>query len=341
MWCLLRSMNGSQDWFFDPDRDPDAFERFYAMVADTLMPFEMARQRLDRPRGAGAHIRRTVLGELAVVEHDVPDLFFRGARVRIGGGSEHLAVTMMRGGQDYVENGRRGTLLGPGDIYVVDGEQPGNFHLKGRLRTWSLMLPRTAVPDLASRHLTRLPTATPHHRLLGCFLSALADELPAMATGARQIALDSLVRLLGLINQESGRAPDAASLRRTLLPVVRRSIEQRLGDPQLTPASIAADNAISLRTLHAVFAATGESVSTFVRRRRLENSYADLLAHPTWSVTRTAMCWGFTDPGNFTRTFKAHFGFTPSDLRSDAGPEPTALASGRARVGDSQPAAGT
>jgi AraC-like DNA-binding protein len=325
MWCLLRSMNGSQDWTFDPDRDPGAFERFYAMVADTLMPFEMTLQRSDRPRGASAHIRRTWLGGLAVVEHDIPDLFFGGARVRIGGGSEHLAVTMMRGGQDYVENGRQSTLLGPGDIYVVDGERPGNFHLKGRVRTWSLMLPRTAVPDLTKRHLTRLPTATPHHRLLGSFLTTLAEELPAMPASAGQIALDSLVQLLRLINEESDKVTDASSLHLALLPLVRRSIEHRLGDPQLTPTVIAAHNAISLRTLHAVFAATDESVSTFVRRRRLENSYADLLAHPTWSVTRTSMRWGFTDPGNFTRAFKAHFGFTPSDLRASAGPEPTAL----------------
>jgi AraC-like DNA-binding protein len=322
-------MNGSEDWLFDPDRDPDAFERFYAMVADTLMPFEMTRHRCDRPPGASAHIRRTWLGDLAIVEHDVPDLFFGGARVRIGGGSEHLAVTMMRGGQDYVENRRQGTLLGPGDIYVVDGEQPGNFHLKGRLRTWSLMLPRSAAPDLANRHLTRVPTATPSHRLLGCFFTALAAELPEMAASAGQIALASLVQLLRLINQGSDTVTDASSLRLTLLPLARRSIEQRLGDPQLTPASIAADNAISLRTLHGIFAVTGESVSTFVRRRRLENSYADLLAHPTWSVTRTSMRWGFTDPGNFTRAFKAHFGFTPSDLRSNAGHMPIERASGR------------
>jgi AraC-like DNA-binding protein len=358
-------MNGSEDWFFDPDRDPDAFERFYAMVADTLMPFEMTHHRSDRPPGASAHIRRTWLGDLAVVEHDVPDLFFGGARVRIAGCSEHLAVTMMRGGQDYVENGRQGTLLGPGDIYVVDGEQPGNFHLKGRLRTWSLMLPRTAVPDVANRHLTRVPTATPQHRLLGCFFTALAEELPAMAARAGQIASDSLVQLLRLINQESDRVTDASSLRLTMLPLVRRSIEHRLGDPQLTPTSIAANNAISLRTLHGVFAVTGESVSTFIRRRRLENSYADLLAHPTWSVARTAMRWGFTDPGNFTRAFRAHFGFTPSDLRSSAVHKPTELAGGqqcppgpvsagtaehsdrrsrppdRARVNGAQPAAGT
>jgi AraC-like DNA-binding protein len=312
-------MNGSEEWFFDPDHDPDAFERFYAMVADTLMPFEMPARRCDGPPGAGAHIRRTWVSGLAVVEHDIPELFFRGARVRIKGGSEHLAVTMMRGGQDYVEHGRRGILLGPGDIYVVDGEQPGDFRLKGRLRTWSLMLPRTAVPDLAHRHLTRVPPATSHHRLLGSFLSTLAEELPALGTGAAQLALDSLVQLLPLISQDSDRVPDASSLCRTLLPVVRRSIELRLGDPALTPSSIAADNAISLRTLHGVFASTGESVSTYVRRRRLENSHADLLAHPAWSVTRTSMRWGFADSGNFTRAFKAHYGFTPSELRSSAG----------------------
>ncbi|WP_028936494.1 helix-turn-helix domain-containing protein [Pseudonocardia spinosispora] len=309
-------MNGTQEWVFDPRRDPDAVDGFYATVAATLMPFTMSIDRSERRRGGSAYIRRSRFGDLSVVEHDVPDLFFGGSRVRIGGGSAEVAVTMMAGGQDYVDHRGRGTLLGPGDIYVVDGEQSGSFHIKGRLRTWSLLLPRAAAGHLADRHLTRVPPATARHRLLGRFVTSLAEELPAMTPGAGRTALDSLVRLLRLIDQETEPVTDPVPLRTALLPMVRRSIERRLGEPGLTPSAIASDNAISLRTLHGIFAGTGESVSTFVRRRRLENAHADLLAHPARSVTSTAMRWGFTDPGNFTRAFKAHFGLTPSDLRA-------------------------
>jgi AraC-like DNA-binding protein len=110
---------------------------------------------------------------------------------------------------------------------------------------------------------------------------------------------------------------DAGPLRVALLPAVRRHVEDNLGDPDLSPAAIAAAHAISLRTLHAMFAPTGESVGAFIRRRRLERSRADLLAHPRRPITDIALRWGFASPSAFTRAFRAWFDLTPSRLRAD------------------------
>ena len=139
-----------------------------------------------------------------------------------------------------------------------------------------------------------------------------------MSAPARKIAADTALFLLDLANHDHLVPVDPVPLRVALLPVLRSYIESRLGEPGLSPTSIAAANAISLRTLHATFAADEESVSSYIRRRRLENSYRDLIADPDLAVARIAVRWGFTNPGNFTRAFRVTFGVSPTEVRSDA-----------------------
>jgi AraC-like DNA-binding protein len=107
-------------------------------------------------------------------------------------------------------------------------------------------------------------------------------------------------------------------VRVALLPQVRRHIERHLGDADLSPSSIAAANAISVRTLHAMFGNTGESVSAFIRRRRMESSRDDLCARPHASIIDIAWRWGFKSPSHFSRVFKETFGAAPHELRGHA-----------------------
>lgn len=59
---------------------------------------------------------------------------------------------------------------------------------------------------------------------------------------------------------------------------------------------------------------TGCSIATFVRQRRLERA-AIMLTRTTKNLAQVALATGFSDHAHFTRTFKAHFGVTPSDWR--------------------------
>ena len=100
-----------------------------------------------------------------------------------------------------------------------------------------------------------------------------------------------------------------------LLLKVRRYIEDNLDDPGLCPSSIAAAHAISVRTLHLVFADTGTTVSRWIRDRHLKACYRELSrsGRPE-TVTDAAFRWGFNDAAHFSRTFKKAFGVTPSSV---------------------------
>jgi AraC-like DNA-binding protein len=71
--------------------------------------------------------------------------------------------------------------------------------------------------------------------------------------------------------------------RHVLLLRVQAFIEERLGDPALSPGMIAAANHISLRYLHKLFEPQSRTVAGFIRERRLERCRRDLAdpASPT------------------------------------------------------------
>jgi AraC family transcriptional activator of tynA and feaB len=96
-------------------------------------------------------------------------------------------------------------------------------------------------------------------------------------------------------------------------------IDRRLSESALTPAVVARALGVSTRSLHRAFKDSGESVSGFIRTRRLARARDDLLTG--YTVSQAARRWNFADSSHFSRSFKRHFGINPSDLAhtADAG----------------------
>lgn len=98
---------------------------------------------------------------------------------------------------------------------------------------------------------------------------------------------------------------------------VRLYIESNLRDPDLKPASIASSLRLSPRYLRVIFAASKETVSAYLLRRRLEECAREL-ADPNYahlSITEIAFGWGFNSGPHFTRTFRNHFHVAPRSFR--------------------------
>ncbi|MFL4909938.1 helix-turn-helix transcriptional regulator [Streptomyces sp. MMS24-I2-30] len=77
---------------------------------------------------------------------------------------------------------------------------------------------------------------------------------------------------------------------------------------------------VSVRTLHRAFAASGESPTTCMRRRRPEEARLALTAPSgRLSVSESAAHWQFADTSRFTRSFKKHYGRTPTAYARSAG----------------------
>jgi AraC-like DNA-binding protein len=71
---------------------------------------------------------------------------------------------------------------------------------------------------------------------------------------------------------------------------------------------------VSVRTLQWAFTAAGESVTTYIRHRRLEEARLALTAPAgRLSVSDLAAHRQFADSSHFIRAFKKHYGRTPTE----------------------------
>jgi AraC family transcriptional activator of tynA and feaB len=96
-----------------------------------------------------------------------------------------------------------------------------------------------------------------------------------------------------------------------------RYIEDNLRDPQLSQASIASGLRLSPRYLRTVFSISGEKMSAYILRRRLEEC-ARQMRNPAWNghtLTEIAFSWGFNSAAHFTHSFRDQFGIAPRDYR--------------------------
>jgi AraC-like DNA-binding protein len=102
-----------------------------------------------------------------------------------------------------------------------------------------------------------------------------------------------------------------------LVARIEAFIEHNLGDPELTPAEIAAHHHISLSYLHRLFQPQELTVAASIRRRRLEHARADLAdpALRSQPVQAIAARWSFRHAADFSRAFRAAHGMPPGSYR--------------------------
>ncbi|MET8469183.1 helix-turn-helix domain-containing protein [Streptomyces sp. NPDC006422] len=157
------------------------------------------------------------------------------------------------------------------------------------------------------------PADTAEIRLLSAHattVSRMTDDLsPAGAAAARDTVAE-LARAAvrgGLDDAEPRLAPALAQAARDLA-------DRRLTEPALSPVSLARKLNVSVRTLQRAFAAEGQSLSTYIRNRRLDEARRALIApHRPTTIAEIAARWQFADSGHFARAFRNRYGQTPAD----------------------------
>jgi acetamidase/formamidase/AraC-like DNA-binding protein len=233
-----------------------------------------------------------------------------------------------------------------GDVHLAHGGRP--FRLApdeivfGDVSALTPLVVRTHSQLL----LVGFPTPSLHNRLLDC-VSPLRVQLPSNAVGtlflsgllrtiaatmenmheemARPIETSLLDLLAQMLTTTGDATPDAGpgTMRQgtaRTLQRIRTAIEQRLGDPTLTIADIAAAERTSVRYVQKLFERDGESFLHFVRMRRLERAREDLTdpAHSHLSISDICFRWGFNDAAHFSRAFHDAFGVSPRNFRRAA-----------------------
>ncbi|MCC3330929.1 helix-turn-helix domain-containing protein [Nocardia abscessus] len=242
---------------------------------------------------------------------------------------EAYQVNLVLDGEAAIRQAGREAIFGAGEFAVFDTSRPfegwRSCGLGGRSMTLQISRALLPLPAGGIDRLTAIPFGA-HHGIGAAFarwltdLTTRADEFsPADAPTLTSVTVDLLSAVLAApIDAEGMLVPESG--RRALRLQINGFIEQRLGDPALTPKAIAEAHHISLRSLQQLFAADKTTPATWIRRRRLERCRRDLvnpyLRHrPIHSI---AARWGFTDPAHFSRVFRKSFGLPPSDYRHNA-----------------------
>jgi AraC-like DNA-binding protein len=237
--------------------------------------------------------------------------------------TERFKLDVQVRGPLRIEHNGHQVAQGPGGLTFVDLSRPARWQ-NPTSQVVAVMFPRVLLP-LPEDELAQLGgTHTSADRGMGALVSSLARQLPDhlddVDAGSRARIGTTIIDLAtALVTErlERGTVPPE-SRQRALLTRVHAYIETNLGNPDLSPRTIAGSHFVSVRTLHKLFEGEGTSVAEHVRRRRLERSRADLLdpALRLEPVSRIGARWGFASPAQFSRAFRSAYGLPPSDYRT-------------------------
>jgi AraC-like DNA-binding protein len=280
--------------------------------------------------GYQGEFRASGLGAMQVVVLDIMPMTVRRTPALISQADPDMLkmVLVCDGNSCVVDQGGRQARLSSAEFAFydtrrpyevacgVDGDQP--------LRMMTFMFPPSMLPLPRSRlkELTavRIPATDALGDLTSQFLLQLARNVdqysPAEAARLSHAALEVLAtRLARELDVRDWETPEAR--RHALLTTIQGFIHRHLGDPQLSPATVAAAHHISLRSLHQLFHDEGLTVAGWTRRRRLEGCRRDLSdpALAARPVAAIAARWGFSSAGDFSRAFRAVHGLPPSEYR--------------------------
>lgn len=260
------------------------------------------------------------VGELFVAGTRMSPVRFQRspARARVDGYAAFSFFLLVRGTWTG-KLGERLLTAGPGQLVAFDLGAEIDAHGSGT-DSIAVTVPRTTV-------LRALPPGFDLHgevldgtagRLLAAHLMALAREAPTLReddAGAVADATLGLIRAcLGEVVGNVVQRPEAETS--ALAHRVRRYVDDRLGDADLSPERICRDLGVSRSALYRGFARLG-GIAAYIRMRRLEAAHV-LLDDPAErrNIGEIAYSFGFVSDAHFSRSFRQRFGYSPREARA-------------------------
>lgn len=301
----------------------DRFEAWTEQLGRTHAPMQLSSERTADYRG---HQRVIGLGDVTLWPATFDHLVFRRTpRLVRRSDPEVFHLSLLRRGDGAASWGQEQVA------YRID-----DFHVNYSSRSYEIStgpdpvtivgveIPRAAL-DLPADRADRVVGRRISGRegmgalLAGMLVQLTSDTSPYRAADAERLGMvvtDLVTAVFAhSLDAEPELSPETHA--RTLVLRIKSFIRRHLGDPELTPANIAAAHHISRSYLYRLFRDEGLTVASYIRDQRLANARRDL-ADPglrTLPVHAVAARWGYSRPGDFTRAFRAAHGMAPSEVR--------------------------
>ncbi|MCX5400762.1 helix-turn-helix domain-containing protein [Streptomyces sp. NBC_00102] len=247
----------------------------------------------------------------------------RSARSAAADLDDSLIVVTPTEGTVLVDQGDGGTRVSPGATAFCDLTRPLSMDFSPAHQAKCLVVPRwlLSLRDDELRRLTATPVR-PDSRsgsLLSLLLTQLVNTAPTLPPGTGETLVRNVVDLICVLAGEQlhRTADDRPEAAQHLTRRIQEYIDRHLGDPDLTPGSIARVHNISVRYLHKLFEHEGITVSRWVQRRRLHECRCELASRTASGRTVSAVArrWGFTSAAHFSRAFRTTYDISPAEWR--------------------------
>jgi AraC-like DNA-binding protein len=301
----------------------DRFDAWRERMNSTHAPLRLES---DHAGDFHAHQRLISLGAVSMWPARFEQLVFRRTPQLIRQSDpEVYHLSLLRGGAAKVSWGSQGNAYRAGDFHLNDSSRPYEIWTgQGWISSIGVEIPKALLP-MPQRTVDRAVGRHFSNRagpgvLLSQFLTQLAADTdpygPSDAPRLATVLVDLVAATVAhAVEAEDEQLPETRT--RVLTLHVKEFVRQHLHDPQLAPSQLAAQYHISLGYLHRLFRGEGETVASYIRRKRLEGAHHDLtdpafMATPVYVV---AARWGFPRAAEFTRAFRSAYGVSPSEHR--------------------------
>jgi AraC-like DNA-binding protein len=191
--------------------------------------------------------------------------------------------------------------------------RPSHFRTAPDTMAKVVILPSAVLKPLLGNRIVTGPADSAEIRLLVAHANMVQNTAADLGPAGVQAAHSTVLELAKAVAR--GQFDDAEPGIVPALALAAKDLaDRRLADPELSPAMLARELNVSVRTLQRAFATQGESVSAHIRDRRLEEARLALTAPSNrLSVSELAAYWQFADSSHLIRAFKKRYGRTPTE----------------------------
>ena len=238
-------------------------------------------------------------------------------------------VQMPVQGEFTLAHGDRPSItVSTGSFCLIDRSEPYQMIHGDGLRTIGLEMPSalldTCLPQAMHYAGTVIRPESGARRIMAELLQSLRSELTN--AGSAKALPPTLARsIAGFVAAAFADRSDAFSPRgnSSRLAAFREYVEACLEDGEFCPTDVARQFEVSERYVRLVFQSSGESLSAFLLRSRLERA-ARLLGNEFYAqhtITDIALECGFNSASHFGHSFRQRFQQTPRQYRTASLPK--------------------